>query len=540
MRPAALPLLLALLLQLPGRGGSLRLRPAAPPRGSRGAPRTRRAALQDVVDGEQAAGDEEAAPRGPGGAVPEMKKLPVVAVVGRPNVGKSTIVNRVCASHQRGAIVYDEIGVTRDRIYQSAFWGEHRFKVVDTGGLVFEEDEDHLFASEIRQQAMIAMDEASAILFVVDGRAGVTAMDESIARFLRSIPEGERPPVFVAVNKCEGGQSLGSAEFWKLGLGEPFPMSGIHGSGVAEALEAMCATFPAPPTDEELRLHAQKPVYRVALVGRPNVGKSSLLNRLLGRDRSIVSDVAGTTRDSIDAEVEHEGEIFTFVDTAGVRKRTKVEKGSEYLMVNRAFKAVRRADVVLLLIDATDGVRDQDRVLAQRIAEEGRACVVVVNKWDAVEKDDKTFNKALAYVRDNLPAVGRWAEPMFISALTGQRTGNVFATVKKAATEHRRRVPTATLNEVVRDAVMWQPPPKTKSKQGRIYYANQIGVAPPTVVLFVNDPRAFGDGYKRYLDRKVRESLGLRGTPIKWIWRGKRLRDMKTKGTFQSRKPHAG
>eukprot|EP00968_Pinguiococcus_pyrenoidosus_P021056 scaffold2664_cov267-Pinguiococcus_pyrenoidosus.AAC.4 len=395
---------------------------------------------------------------------------------------------------------------------------------------------DGLVPCHPRPKAMIAIDEANAVLFVVDGRTGVTTMDEAIARFLRRIAS-KGMPVFVAVNKCDQGADPAAAEFWKLGLGEPMPVSGIHGTGVAEVLELVVDTFPER-TGAEAQEDEEKTVYRVSLLGRPNVGKSSLINRLAGKPRSIVSDVAGTTRDSIDVDVDYNGDVYTFVDTAGVRKRQKVEAGSEWLMVNRALKSVRRSDVVLLLIDATDGVRDQDRTLAARIAEEGRACVVVVNKWDAVEKDDSTFSKAVSYVEENLPAVGRWAKPVFISALTGQRCDKIYDAVKSAARQHRRRIPTAILNEVIRDAVMWQPPPKTNQKQGRIYYANQISTAPPTIVLFCNDPSAFGDGYKRYLDRKFRENLGFEGSPIRWVWRGKKLRAAKKE--FVSKKPHAG
>jgi GTP-binding protein len=453
-------------------------------------------------------------------------KLPVIAVIGRPNVGKSTIVNRLCKtmSTEPDAIVYDYEGVTRDRIYRKAEWNGRMFEVVDTGGLIFDEDQDNLFAPQIREQALLALEESVAAILVVDGQVGVTTLDEEIAKFLRL---KKNKPIYVAVNKCET-QNMGEAMasmFWKLGLGEPFPVSGLHGTGVAEVLESMLPHI--YHVDEAERDDAIK----VAIVGRPNVGKSSLLNRLYGKERAIVSDIAGTTRDAVDAMVEANGKMYKFIDTAGIRRRKKVEYGNEFLMVNRALKAVRRADVVLLVVDVVEGVNDQDKILAQRIADDGRACVIVANKWDAVEKDDKTFNEAVIYVKEELFAVN-WADVLFTSALTGQRCHKIFEAVDKAAAAHRMRVKTAILNEVLGEALKWQRPPTVKSsQQGRVYYCNQVATEPPAVVVFCNNPKLFPDSYKRYLDRKFRESLDLTGTPIRWHFRGKKLRQLAKTGS---------
>jgi len=463
-----------------------------------------------------------------GGITPKKKavKLPVLAVIGRPNVGKSTIVNRLCRtmSTEPDAIVYDYEGVTRDRIYRKAEWNGRVFEVVDTGGLIFDEDQDNLFAPQIREQALLALEESVAAILVVDGQVGVTTLDEEVAKFLRL---QKNKPIFVAVNKCETpnmGEAMASM-FWKLGLGEPFPVSGLHGTGVAEMLERML------PHIYEVEEAEREEAIKVAIVGRPNVGKSSLLNRLYGKERAIVSDVAGTTRDAVDALVEVNGKSYRFIDTAGIRRRKKVEYGNEFLMVNRALKAVRRADVVLLVVDVVEGINDQDKILAQRIAEDGRACVIVANKWDAVEKDDRTFNEAVVYVKEELFAVS-WADVLFTSALTGQRCHKIFDAIDKASAAHRQRVKTSILNEVLGEALVWQRPPTVKSsQQGRVYYCNQVATEPPSVVVFCNNPKLFPDSYKRYLDRKFRESLDLTGTPIRWYFRGKKLRQLAKQGS---------
>lgn len=519
------------------------------------------------------------------------KKEPLIAIIGRPNVGKSALVNRIAGSHSGGAIVADEEGITRDRTYRQAnFLGEN-FSVVDTGGLVFDDDESTLFAKEIRQQALVAIDESSAVILVVDGQIGLTAMDTAIADFLRQqvLPH---MPVLVAVNKCESETvgALHAAEFWNLGLGEPVPVSALHGVGTAESLERLFDEIVERKTagvanfgtkvrrlqEAKVRMNSKKQLpdedeidykmrkygigdvakqvvkeyedamaafdsqerpeeINVAIIGRPNVGKSSLLNSIFGDTRAIVSEMAGTTRDSIDAVMERpadeEGElptIYRFVDTAGIRRKGKVEFGPEFFMVNRALRAIRRADVALLILDATAGVTEQDRILAQKIADDGRACAIICNKWDAVvDKDSSTYDKSVKYIRAEMPQI-RWAPILFISAETGQRVGKIYGVVDEAINAHRRRVSTSVLNEVLRDAILWQPPPARRNgAQAKIYYCNQVSTRPPTIVVFCNDPGLVNDNYRRYLDRKFRESLdGFEATPIRWIFRGRRQRDI--------------
>ncbi|WP_421654801.1 ribosome biogenesis GTPase Der [Leptothermofonsia sp. ETS-13] len=440
--------------------------------------------------------------------------LPIVAIIGRPNVGKSTVVNRLAGVQD--AIVYDEPGVTRDRVYKRAFWGDREFQVVDTGGLVFDDDTE--FLPLIREQAMAALAESSVAIFVVDGQAGLTSADEEIASWLRQQPV----PVLLAVNKCESVDQgvIQAAEFWQLGLGEPYPISGIHGNGTGDLLDQLITYL--PPVEEV----TEEEEIRVAIAGRPNVGKSSLLNAFVGENRSIVSPISGTTRDAIDMLVEREGRTYRLIDTAGIRKKKNVEYGPEFFGINRAFKAIGRADVVLLVIDALDGVTDQDQKLAGRIADEGRGCVLVVNKWDAVEKDSYTIYDYEKVVRDRLHFLD-WAEIIFISARTGQRVEKILDLVNIAAEQHQRRVSTSVINEVLEEAVRWHTPPTTRQgRQGKIYYGTQVSTRPPAIALFVNDPDLFNDNYRRYIERQFRQSLGFTGTPIRLLWRGKKVRDL--------------
>jgi len=522
------------------------------------------------------------------------KKVPLIAVVGRPNVGKSALVNRLAGTQSGGAIVADEEGITRDRTYRTAEFLGETFQVVDTGGLVFD-DNDALFAKEIREQAMIAIEESAGVILVVDGQVGPTAMDEQLAIFLRK-EVTKKMPVLLAVNKCESDKSGAylASQFWNLGLGEPHAVSALHGVGTAELLEdlfegivkkgsaiqgfgtkvkeleaaqqALVVLDKADALDGEddadvfLRKYgvgrdSEEVIQRyeeamsafddmpsqeeinIAIVGRPNVGKSSLINTIFGANRSIVSDVAGTTRDSIDAIMERPASsddpdalptIYRFVDTAGIRRKGKIEFGPEFFMVNRALRAIRRADVVLLVLDATAGVTEQDRILAQKVSDDGRACVIICNKWDAVlDKDSSTYDKSVKYFRTELPQI-RWAPILFVSAATGQRCGKIYDAVDSAIVAHRRRISTSVLNEVLRDAVLWQPPPSRRNgAQAKIYYASQVSTRPPTLVVFVNDPKLVNDNYRRYLDRKMRESLdGFESTPIRWMFRGRRVRDV--------------
>lgn len=469
--------------------------------------------------------------------------VPTITVVGRPNVGKSTFVNRLCdAGGADGAIVRNEPGITRDRIYQRAEWCGREFDVVDTGGLIFDDSPDAVFASEIREQALLALRESCAVVFVVDGRTGCDSVDEQVATFLRK----HSLPKVLAVNKCENPAIAieACADFWSLGLGEPLPCSAVHGNGVAEVLDAL---LPAIDADAERRAQEPDdhvPTCNVALMGRPNVGKSSLLNRFLGEERSIVSAVPGTTRDAVDERVQVDGAQYRFVDTAGVRRRNRVNNPTEEAMVGRALRAARRSDVVLLVVDSTVEPSDQDAALAQRIADDGRACVVLANKWDIKEeKDEKSTLRVAKAIREHCSAVS-WAEVVFVSALTGQRCLKVYGAIDRAVANHRKRVPTAMVNEILRDAILWQPPPAQVAKggAGKIYFASQVGVSPPTIVAMCNDPRLFTDNYKRYLERKLREALPFEGTPVRLVLRGKRLRDAeretRRRATTASRKSH--
>jgi GTPase len=439
--------------------------------------------------------------------------LPVVAIIGRPNVGKSAIVNRLARVQE--AIVFDQPGVTRDRTYKKAFWEGRDFHVVDTGGLVFDDDTE--FLPLIRQQAMAALADSCAAIFVVDGMEGITEADREIAGWLHR----QHVPVALAVNKCESVKDgiTQAVEFYELGW-EAHPVSGIHGNGLAEVLDEVMQHF--PPESEE----PDPEEIRVAIVGRPNVGKSSLLNSIAGENRSIVSPISGTTRDAIDLLVERNDIHYRMVDTAGIRKKKYVEYGPEFFGINRAFKAIDRADVVLLILDAVEGVTDQDQKLAGRILEEGRACIVVMNKWDMVEKDTYTMIQMTEEVRSRLHFT-EWADVIFTSAITGQRVEKIFDMIKPAADQHRRRVSTSVINEILEDATSWYSPPTTRGgRQGKIYYGTQVSAQPPTLALFVNNPALFGDTYRRYVERKVRESLGFKGTPIRILWRGKKVREL--------------
>ncbi|BAY17765.1 GTP binding protein [Nostoc sp. HK-01] len=442
--------------------------------------------------------------------------LPIVAIIGRPNVGKSTLVNRLAG--EQTAIVHDEPGVTRDRTYMPAYWNDREYLVVDTGGLVFNDDTE--FLPLIRQQALAALREASAAIFVVNGQTGPSPADEEIAEWLRQQPV----PVLLAVNKCESPEQgiIQAAEFWELGLGEPYPISAIHGNGTGDLLDELIKYIPTvtevPQTNE----------IKVAIVGRPNVGKSSLLNAFVGEERAIVSPISGTTRDAIDTFIERDGQQYRLIDTAGIRKKKNIDYGTEFFSINRAFKAIRRADVVLLVIDALDGVTEQDQKLAGRIIEDGRACIVVVNKWDAIEKDSHTIYDYEKTLQERLHFTD-WASTIFVSALTGQRVEKILELVNQSAVEHKRRVSTSVINDVLEEAVRWHSPPTSRGgRQGKIYYGTQVTTQPPTIALFVNEAKRFNDNYRRYIERQFRQQLGFKGTPIRLLWRSKKVRDMES------------
>ena len=441
--------------------------------------------------------------------------IPSIAIIGRPNVGKSTLVNRLCQSND--AIVFDKPGVTRDRTYQNASWGGKEFQIVDTGGLVFDDNSE--FLPEIRTQVFLALEEASLALFVVDGNQGVTDGDLSIAKWLRNA----RCKTIVAVNKCESitlGISMAS-EFWKLGLGEPLPVSAIHGSGTGDLLDLVINKLPEDSNKEN-----EKEKIMMSIIGRPNVGKSSLLNSICGEQRAIVSDISGTTTDSIDTLIEKRSHLWKIIDTAGIRRKKNVKYGTEFFGINRAFKSIDRSDICVLVIDAIDGVTDQDQKLAGRIEEQGRACLIVVNKWDLVEKNSSTIYQVEKALRSKLYFLN-WSKMVFISALTGQRVENIFEHALKAVDQHRRRVSTSVVNEVLKESISWKSPPTKRSgKQGRIYYGTQVKNQPPTFTLFVNDPKLFGITYRRYIEKQIRANLGFDGTPIILLWRGKQQREL--------------
>lgn len=398
-------------------------------------------------------------------------------------------------------MVFGEIGILKLLILEDWFF-----------------DDDSEFLPEIREQANLALEEAIVAVVIVDGQQGVTAADESIAEFLRP----HSCQTLVAVNKCESPeQGLAmAAEFWKLGLGEPHPISAIHGVGTGDLLDQVITLFPSKDLDEDNDAPIQ-----LAIIGRPNVGKSSLLNSICGETRAIVSPVRGTTRDTIDTRIVRDGKQWKLLDTAGIRRRRSVNYGPEFFGINRSFKAIERSDVCVLVIDALDGVTEQDQRLAGRIEQQGRACLIVVNKWDAVEKDSHTMNAMEKDIRSKLYFLD-WAEMIFTSAITGQRVEGIFALAILAVEQNRRRISTSVVNEVLSEALRWRSPPTSRGgRQGRLYYGTQVAINPPSFTLFVNDPKLFGETYRRYIERQLREGIGFDGTPIKLFWRGKQQRD---------------
>ena len=448
---------------------------------------------------------------------------PVVALVGRPNVGKSTLFNRLAG--ERLAIVDDIPGTTRDRLVAEFEWNNVVFNIIDTGGI----DPSHGgktplstgsadFIQEIREQALMAVNEADAVLFVTDGGAGVTPPDREVAGILRRFQKtvnGQRlPPILVVVNKCENERlRAGAAEFYELGLGDPYPVSAIHGTGTGELLDALVGSLPAQleTTDDDS--------VKIAIVGKPNAGKSSLLNKLAGRQRAIVSPIPGTTHDAVDTRIEVDGLPVTLIDTAGIRRRGKIEQGVEKYSVLRSFKAIERADVALLIVDAEAGITAQDTHIAGFILESWKSTVVLVNKWDAIEKDSHTMDEYTRHVRQELNFMD-YVPLLFISAKTGQRVDQVLPLALRVQEERLARITTAMLNRLLRDAQDAHPAPSHAGRQMKIYYGSQVRVDPPTFVLHVNDPKLFHFSYMRYLENQFRETYGFIGTPIKIIAHG--------------------
>lgn len=447
--------------------------------------------------------------------------LPLVAIVGRPNVGKSTLFNRLL--RQRKAIVESEPGVTRDRLYARAEWTGHRFTVVDTGGLDW--DAETRIIALTTQQAETAIAEADVIVFVVDGTIGVTPADEAVAEVLRR----SRKPLLVAVNKTDDpSRTAQTAEFFRLGLeAEILPVSAYHGTGTGDLLDAIVDRLPAE-AEAEAETSPGPPI-RVAVVGRPNVGKSSLVNAFLGEERVIVADEPGTTRDAIDVPFTRDGVGYVLIDTAGLRKKAKVKGSVERYSILRTLRAVDRCDVVLLLVDATQPLAEQDKRVAGYATEAGRAMVLVVNKWDIVEKDDKTYLAYEGHLRRGLHYAD-WAPIVFTSAKTGKNLVRVLEAVVSVAANHRKRVPTPEVNRVFRDAVGMNPPPAEGRRRVRIGYVTQASAAPPTFVFFVNTPERVTDSYKRYLEGKAREAWGFEGTPLRLSFRAKSAGGWRRKG----------
>ena len=422
-----------------------------------------------------------------------------VAIVGRPNVGKSTVFNRMIG--ERKSIVDNMPGVTRDRIYGIAEWLTQDFYLIDTGGI---QVEDQDFGDEIGMQVDIAIEESDVILFLVSAKEGVTKDDIAIARKLNR----SKKPIVLAVNKADNENlRMGIYDFYQLGLGDPLPMSAEHGTGVAEVLDAIVADLP----DKKMKSYEGMTTFCV--IGRPNVGKSSLVNAILKEDRSIVSNVEGTTRDAIDTPFRYDGRDYVIIDTAGMRKRGKIYENVEKYSVLRAVSAINRADVVLFLIDGEKGIREQDKHVAGIAHDAGKGVIIVYNKWDAVEKDERTMNVITEKIRDEFKYLS-YAPIAFVSALTGAKVGGLIPLIDQVHKMCTMRVPTNVLNDVILDAQMMNPPKPHNGQQLRIYYCSQVSVAPPTILIFVNEPELFHFSYKRYLENKLREAFGFVGTPI--------------------------
>ncbi len=428
---------------------------------------------------------------------------PVVAIVGRPNVGKSTLFNRLVG--QRQAIVEDIPGTTRDRIYGDADWAGRDFAVVDTGGIAFDEADN--FSAMIEEQARQAMEEADVIVFLVDVRAGVNQADADVAEHLRR----SQKPVILVANKADNVElDLAAFDFFQLGLGEPRPISASHGLGIGDLLDDVAAHFPPEPAEEA------EEGFKIAIVGRPNVGKSSLLNAILGQERAIVSDIPGTTRDAIDTVIEHEGQRLVLIDTAGIRRRGRVEKGIEKYSVIRSLRAIDRCDVACLVVDATEMLTGQDVHIAGYVQDAVKGMLLVINKWDLVPKTETTMKDYREEIKRQLNFMD-WVSPVFVSAKTHQRVDRVLRSALQIKEQREKRVGTGELNQIVAQAMQRHAPPGERGRHLRIYYATQAGINPPTFIFFVNDPQLSHFSYKRFLENQIRERLGFQGTAIKLV-----------------------
>ena len=438
---------------------------------------------------------------------------PTVAIVGRPNVGKSTFFNYIVG--KRISIVQDEPGVTRDRVYADATWKGKTFTLIDTGGI--EPESEDIIVSQMRDQANIAIDIADVIIFLTDIKQGVTAADKEISLMLKK----SKKPVVLVCNKADnyGKTSDDIYEFYNLGLGDPYPVSSVNAIGIGDVLDAIYEEFPETEKEDD------EETIKVAIIGKPNVGKSSLVNKILGENRVIVSDIAGTTRDAIDSTFENEFGKYVFIDTAGIRRKSKVDEQIEKYSVMRSLLAVERADVCLLMIDANEGVTEQDRKIAGEAHEAGKATIIVINKWDTYEKDEHTIEQYKKQVYNDLAYLS-YAPIIFISAKTGQRVNKLFEMINMVANQNAMRVSTAVLNQVLNEAIAIVQPPTDKGKRLRIYYMTQASTKPPTFIVFVNDKKLFHFSYERYLVNQIRKEFTLTGTPVRMIVRERKDKDV--------------
>ena len=438
---------------------------------------------------------------------------PTVAIVGRPNVGKSTFFNYIVG--KRISIVQDEPGVTRDRVYADATWKGRTFTLIDTGGI--EPESEDIIVSQMREQANIAINIADVIIFLTDIKQGVTAADKEISLMLKK----SKKPVVLVCNKADnfGKTSDDIYEFYNLGLGDPYPVSSVNALGIGDVLDAIYEEFPETEEEED------SSIIKVAVIGKPNVGKSSLINKILGENRVIVSDIAGTTRDAIDSEFENEFGKYVFIDTAGIRRKSKVEEQIEKYSVMRSLLAVERADVCLLMIDANEGVTEQDKKIAGEAHEAGKGTIIVINKWDEYEKDEHTIEQYKKQVYNELAYLS-YAPIIFISAKTGQRVNKLFELINQVASQNAMRVSTSVLNQVLNEAIAIVQPPTDKGKRLKIYYMTQASTKPPTFVVFVNDKKLFHFSYERYLVNQIRKEFTLTGTPVRIIVRERKEKDV--------------
>ncbi len=432
---------------------------------------------------------------------------PIVAIVGRPNVGKSSLFNVLAG--QRISIVKDTPGITRDRIYAEGSWLDREFTIIDTGGI--EPESSDIILSQMREQAQIAIDTADVIIFIVDVKQGLVDSDSKVCDMLRR----SRKPVVLCVNKVDDFKKYGNDvyEFYNLGIGEPISVSAANRLGIGELLDTVVEYFPPASEGED-----EDECPKVAIVGKPNVGKSSIINKMLGNDRVIVSDIAGTTRDAVDTRIKHNGKEYVFIDTAGLRRKKKVKEDLEHYMVVRTVAAIERSDVVILVVDAVEGITEQEAKIAGIAHEAGKGIIVAVNKWDAIEKDDKTTNKFEKNVRNVLSFIP-YAEITFVSAVTGQRLNKLFELVDMVCANSTMRIATGVLNEIMTEAVALQQPPSDKGKRLKLFYITQVAVKPPTFVIFVNDRELMHFSYTRYIENQIRNAFGFRGTPLKFIIR---------------------